>query len=303
MSVKIRNAYYIKMGRQGKWEKEAIDNGELLFGYHKIPIEICKQGKWEEVKKACLKERQGKSSTATSDTRQIRTFHEADESDVFITFYDNCLYWCRPTGEVEDLGDGHRRRETVDGWHSKTTTEEPLTTDRISGTLLKIQGFRGTICKVKPKDYLIRKISGIDSPEVAASIEAETALTDANIKLMRLLSWQDFELLVDLIFSSSGWRRVGVMGKTQKNIDLELLLPTTGERAFVQIKSSTHTSHFIEYWNNHQLSNTFQKMFFVWHTGSVEPPPNCDAILVGPARLGRMVVDAGLSSWLRQKVS
>ena len=28
----------------------------------------------------------------------------------------------------------------------------------------------------------------------------------AIVSLMRLLTWQDFELLVDLVFSTSGWR-------------------------------------------------------------------------------------------------
>ncbi len=34
----------------------------------------------------------------------------------------------------------------------------------------------------------------------------------------RLLEPQDFELLVDLVFSTSGWRRVGVVGGTQKTL-------------------------------------------------------------------------------------
>jgi len=33
---------------------------------------------------------------------------------------------------------------------------------------------------------------------------------------MNLLIPQDFELLVDLVFSNSGWRHVGQLGKTQK---------------------------------------------------------------------------------------
>ena len=40
----------------------------------------------------------------------------------------------------------------------------------------------------------------------------------ALVPLMHLLTWKDFELLVDLVFANSGWRRVGVVGKTQKTI-------------------------------------------------------------------------------------
>ena len=67
------------------------------------------------------------------------------------------------------------------------------------------------------------------------------------VPLMRLLTWQDFELLVDLVFTNSGWRRVGPVGKTQKTVDIELMLPTTGERAFVQVKSSAGKRDLDEY--------------------------------------------------------
>ena len=45
-------------------------------------------------------------------------------------------------------------------------------------------------------------------------------------------------------------------------------------------------------------------MFFVWHTGKITPADALDRItLVGPERLAKMVLDAGLASWLRGKVS
>jgi hypothetical protein len=44
-------------------------------------------------------------------------------------------------------------------------------------------------------------------------------------------------------------------------------------------------------------------MFFVWHTGDVTDNDVEDITLVGPDRLARMVLDAGLSSWVREKVS
>ena len=50
---------------------------------------------------------------------------------------------------------------------------------------------------------------------------------------MRLLEPKDFELLVNLVFSDDGWRMLCVVGRTQKMIDLDILLPSTGERAFL----------------------------------------------------------------------
>jgi hypothetical protein len=72
-------------------------------------------------------------------------------------------------------------------------------------------------------------------------------MKEASLALMKLLGWRDFELLVDLVFTSSGWRRVGIVGKTQKTLDLDLILPSTGERAFVQVKSTTTLAELAEY--------------------------------------------------------
>lgn len=64
---------------------------------------------------------------------------------------------------------------------------------------------------------------------------------------MRLLTLQDFELLVALVFANSGWRRAGQVGNTQKTVDIELMLPTTGERAFLQIKSAAGNGDLADY--------------------------------------------------------
>jgi hypothetical protein len=190
------------------------------------------------------------------------------------------------------LAYGNRRRATVDGWHSRSVKGTPLTSDRISGHLLKVQMFQGTICRVKPLEYLLRKLNDELSPEVAAAEEAERALMDAIVRLMRLLTWQDFEFLVDLMFSASGWRRIGVVGRVPKTVDLEL--PTTGERAFVQVKSQASNDDLQDYADRFDPAELYDHMFFVWHTGTITAGDAFDRItLVGPERLSRMVLDGG----------
>jgi hypothetical protein len=120
---------------------------------------------------------------------------------------------------------------------------------------------------------------------------------------MRLLTWQDFELLVDLVFANSGWRRLGQVGRVQKAVDIELSLPTTGEKAFVQIKSKAGKQDLETYLERWKDSGAYEWMFFVWHTGDVGEADDAKVVLVGPERLARMVFDAGLTSWLREKVS
>jgi hypothetical protein len=205
---------------------------------------------------------------------------------------------------VEVLDDGSHRRATVEGWKNTSIDGTLLSADRLSGRLLKVQMFRGTICDVGAGDYLLRKLSDELSPEVAAAEEAERALMTAIVALMRLLTWQDFELLVDLVFSTSGWRRVSQVGRTQKTVDLELVLPSTAERAFVQVKSRASHAALADYADRLVQSEAYDRMFFVWHTGDLpEDGGPSGVVLLGPQRLSRMVLDAGLSSWLREKVS
>ena len=303
MTVTADRAYYIKLGRGGQWETECLREGTLRFGYGDTPHELCVARDWPAVKNFWT-ELRGNAGTAARDTSQIQAFYEAGERDLFITFAHGLLHWCRPTGPIEVLPDGDRRRATLNGWRSQSAHGSPLSSDRISGHLLKVQMFRGTICQVKPFDYLLRKLNDQLSPEVTAAEEAERILMESIIALMRLLTWQDFELLVDLMFSASGWRRVGVVGRAQKSVDLELILPTTGERAFVQIKSQASNAGLRDYAARFDQADLYDRMFFVWHTGTIGTDKTSDTItLVGPERLARMVLDAGLSSWLREKVS
>ncbi len=251
-----------------------------------------------------MKTIRGDAGAATRDVNQIRAYYEADEHSIFITFVGGLLYWCRPTGPVELLDDRSHRRQTAEGWRNTSVNGTLLSADRLSGRLLKVQMFRGTICDVRAGDYLLRKLSDQLSPEVAAAEEAERALMTAIAELMRLLTWQDFELLVDLVFSTSGWRRVSQVGRTQKTVDLELILPSTAERAFVQVKSQATTAALNDYVARLAEADAYDRMFFVWHTGDIaEENGPAGVILLGPRKLSRMVLDAGLSSWLREKVS
>lgn len=302
-AVTASHLYYIKLGRGGDWEAESLRDGVLRFGYREAPHDLCARGDWQGVWEA-MKAIRGDSGAATRDVNQIRAYYEADEHSIFITFVGGLLYWCRPSGLVELLDDRSHRRQTAEGWRNTSVNGTLLSADRLSGRLLKVQMFRGTICDVRAGDYLLRKLSDQLSPEVAAAEEAERALMTAIVDLMRLLTWQDFELLVDLVFSTSGWRRVSQVGRTQKTVDLELILPSTAERAFVQVKSQATSAALNDYVARLAEADAYDRMFFVWHTGDIpEESSPAGVILLGPRKLSRMVLDAGLSSWLREKVS
>ena len=158
-----------------------------------------------------------------------------------------------------------------------------------------------TICAVEQFDYLIRKINDEDLPQISAAQAAKGRLLASTVDLMKLLTWQDFELLVELVFSQSGWRRVSASGGTQKTIDIELVLPTTGETAFVQVKSQTNQAQFDDYMERFD-ERSDGRMFYVYHTSKTALICADDGVvLVDPNRLAEMVMDTGLFDWLLKK--
>ena len=133
------------------------------------------------------------------------------------------------------------------GWRKTSLKGTPLLISRLSGKLTKMQMFRGTICEVSERAYLLRRLNDQPIEEVAAAEATEAILLDQILAMVRLLDPRDFELMVELIFSTSGWQRQTRTGGTQKTVDLDLLLPSTGERAFVQVKSETSADTFEAY--------------------------------------------------------
>jgi hypothetical protein len=215
------------------------------------------------------------------------------------------LYWAfSDQVAVQRHADGNGVfRPVRDGWRNHDIKGVGLHRERLSGALTKLAAYRGTSCKVDAQDYVIRKINDEVSPEIEEALAAQAQLRDSVLPLIRLLGERDFELLVDLIFSSSGWRRVSAVGGTQKTKDMAIELPSTGERAFIQVKSKTTNGELQEYVA--QLPDLpYGRMFFVYHSGPQTIASSDDqVILIGPGRLEQMVVDAGLVGWVIAKVS
>jgi hypothetical protein len=188
------------------------------------------------------------------------------------------------------------------GWRWTDLNGEQLTKDRLSGALTKLAAYRGTSCDVDVADYVIRRINGHKTPQVERAVTALAAVTASARDLMKLLGPRDFETLVDLVFSTSGWRRLGVVGKTQKTLDLDLVLPSTGERAFVQVKSKTSSAELGEYIGKLENHGPYSRMFYIFHSGEADVEDDRITI-IGPEKLAELVVDAGLVNWLIRKVS
>lgn len=298
---------YIKLGEAGKWEKECVENGIIRFGFGSSSAErfpLCQAGRWDALATSFLEAGRTKG-TATRFANETRLFFEDDGTTLWITFVGERLYWgmLRKEQLSAQHPDGNGVCRTVaGGWRCTDVNGESLTKDRLSGALTKLASYRGTSCSVDVAFYVIRRINGQKTPEVECAIARLQEVTQSAQELMKLLDPYDFETLVDLVFSTSGWRRLGTVGKTQKTLDLDIVLPSTGERAFVQIKAKTNSTELAEYVGKLEDHGPYDRMFYVFHTGKAGTDDERVSV-IGPERLAELVVDAGLVNWLIRKVS
>jgi hypothetical protein len=300
---------YIKLGVGGKWVQPCFERGEIHFGHRLVPHDLCARGDWDAVIQH-LADLGRRPSKAKDAAREIRDFYTLGPDCLWITFADGHLWWAFAEPEIVWLGDeedgrGARMRNTVNGWHKTNIKGEPLRTDHLSTKLTQVAAYRQTICRVKEADYLIRHINAVDEPVVARAREARRAMVAVASEMIAGLHWADFETLVDLIFSRSGWQRVSRLGETQADVDLVLEQPSTGETAFVQVKSKASPSVLRDYIDRFRRNGTHDRMFFVCHspTGALSVDGETGLHVWAGDRLADAAVKAGLFDWLAERTA
>lgn len=298
---------YIKLGAGGRWAEPSLQEGELHFGYRSVPHELCLADDWDAVARF-LVEQEGKSNGKARDgAREIRDFYTLGSDCLWVTFANGHLWWAFADPDVEWLGTdptrGARMRKTLDGWHNTDAAGEPLFIDNLSTLLTQVAAYRQTICRVKAEDYLLRRINALEEPLVARAREARHAMSAVARDMIARLHWADFETLVDLIFTRSGWQRLSRVGGSQKDVDLVLEQPATGEKAFVQVKSTAAQPVLNDYTERFRMSGAYERMFFVCHTpkGALTPEENSSIHIWAGDRLADAAVGAGLFDWLVER--
>lgn len=295
-------AWFIKLGEGGKWEKDCIEkSNSLRLGFNSAPYEICLQGKWDEVREPLKKAGYKK----ISDTiRQVKCFYESDENTLWITFYSDRLWWCFSKREIILLSDKSKTRPVIGKWECTDHLGGMLYTHQLSGKLLRVQRFQGTICAVKEFDYLLDKIRGVARSDVLSARKSLSELEQNIEAIIRDLTPKDFEILIDLIFRQAGWQRAGVLGESQKTLDLELSSPITSTRYGVQIKSEASLSSFEKYKKDFQSMLGFECFYFVVHTpksGLAQAKETKSVKLLLPQQIARLTVKYGLADWVIAK--
>lgn len=306
--IAATRALFIKFGEGGRWESECLASGTLRFGYLEIPHEVCVAADWPEVRRLAMGFSRNKG-VAAFHTTQVRHFYEADETVLWITFHSDRLWWCFSGRDVVCLPNNEKERRAIGGWSDSDVNGEPLLKGKLSGRLLSIQGYMGTICTVSDLDYLLHKINGTVEPHVAMAQTAFENLQAALVPIIRNLHPKDLETLTDLVFRQAGWQRVGVSGGTERDIDLDLISPVTGERIAVQVKSKAKTAVWRSYREKYADMRGFSRFYFVTHSPdedlrkAVEAADDHDFVFWGVDQLASQAVRGGLTGWLLDKAA
>lgn len=295
---------YIKLGRGGMWAADAIASGTIPFGYREISHEICTAEDWQEVR-ALLIASGRTPSGASQGLREIKEFYGFGEDTLWVTIAEGHLWWSFAEGPVVGLTEPQpegpsRMRRAKGGWRKVSLTGEPLTTRSLSSSLTRTAAYRMTICAISQPDYLLRRIRGEDDPLHVEAKVLIARMRDLALKMIRQLHWAEFEVLVDLIFARSGWRRNSILGENQPDVDLIVDHPATGETAWVQVKTGTSQTELDDYLARFNRDSSYDRFFFVCHSPATELrlPSGEHLHLWAGDTLADAALNAGLFDWL-----
>ncbi|MCG6880650.1 MAG: hypothetical protein LJE96_16095 [Deltaproteobacteria bacterium] len=302
--IQCKEAYFIKLGNKGEWEDSSIGESIIRIGWKTQNIKDINRKNWDKIEQEILSEIPNKGA-ATRDLNALKNICESQENDIWVTFYLSKLWWTK-VGEATIYEDDISKfRKTSTPWSCADIDGNQLLINKIPGQIAKIQGFRGTICKVKDKDTLIRIINSRPSEIYKSMNSALETLELVLQKAIKQLHWKDFETFVDLVFRGSGWRRVSMLGEAMKFSDLELEDPITHDKYQVQIKSSSTLSEFQSYLEQFSHKN-FRKLYYIVHSPTQELslfkdfPKHVELLLAD--KLAKMAIEIGLTNWLLEKI-
>jgi len=296
---------YVRLGVGGAWFDRCLTESVVELGHEALPHQLAMTGDWDAVR-SHYAQTVAKPQVVSNYVRELKDFYTLPETTLWVTLRHGRLWWAFADATVtaiEEEGRGARIRRVIGGWRSTDIQGRPLLRNDLSTRLTQVEGFQGTICSVSEPDYLVRRINGMEEPAIARAQAAKRELVEAAADLIQGLDWRDFELMTDLIFAGSGWKRVSAVGGSgQVDTDLVMTQAATGERAEVQVKSKATQAVLDRQVDLFEASQA-DRLFFICHS----PPPK---LRVPEDRrvhvwlrndLAEQAVAAGLLDWLIEK--
>ena len=304
-AIDATSVRYIKLGAGGRWESSSLDNGRIDWGLPSDPHDVALEGNWAAV--TSHYSNSGLTpAVATGYTNEAKAFYTSGADALWITFARGRMWWAFAEPDIHWLGGdgsehGTRYRKTIGGWHDSNITGVVLNADRLSTKLTQLASYRRTSCQVKERDLCLRYINAEPDVDAIAVADAQAHLEQAVKKLIARLGWADFELLVDLILTRSGWQRVSSLGGTLKDVDLIMEQPLTGERMAVQVKSSADQQVVNDY-AKRLAARTEERLMLICHSpiGMLVAPQIADRSLtiMTASEITRRAIGCGLTNWI-----
>lgn len=301
--VTASNALFIRLGKGSSFFEKCRKNGQVILDYRDVDHQLCVSGDWEAVRKHYIDEMGTTELTASNHIKQLKYFYSANAETIWITFHDNKMWWCKANVGIRQTPKNLKIKSCSYGWSDRDVNGKTIFVSNINGRISAKRGFLGTICEYNEEDtdYITRLINGKRAEVNKSAFRCYNALEAALIPLIQSLTWKDFELLIDLIIRNLGWQRISKVGGTQKTLDMDLLDPLTGEKAWVQVKSRATQKDFEKY--KDELPDN-GKLFFFAHSPALslinykKKTADTNVKLLFAEEIAKLVMSAGLADWI-----
>lgn len=305
-----KSVRYVKNGEGGKWWPDANARSRIHAGWSHIPDEAIRNNDIEAIA-SMLKKQYGTKPGATQDLNALRALLEQPSQHMWVTFEDGCLWWAtardgltfRLDNETEVVG--HFWLDLDRPWTNRSLAGRHLALSDLPGTITTTTGFQGTLCKPGGWRDILRVIADEPDPDAAKATEARLLYEEAVGRLVARLRPKDFELLVDLVLTRSGWSRLARIGGATEGIDIEVENPAIGEIAFVQVKGKAGQQVLDDYTDRFLARrNRYARMIFAVHT----PTSTLHAFAAEPIqvwdgrKIAELVVRLGLGDWVASRI-
>jgi len=310
-SVLPKSVRYVKNGSGGKWWQAARTNNQIHAGWKTVSHDLLKAPDFPKMQEF-IKAEYGLRQGATTDFNQLRDLLDAPSKHIWMTFQDGCMWWCtafdgaiiNPKGESREKGNFWLACNRP--WSNQSLKGRLLAIKDLPGSVTRTAGFKSTVCTPKEWQAVLRIIRDEKDPDATSAANARSAYQKTVLMMVKRLSPQDFEQLIDLILTRTGWERISTRGGPREGIDIEAENPAVNEIAFVQVKGSANQQVLNDYIERFkQRREIYARMIFAVHspTGNLTVPIDYPIQVWTGDRLAQLVVRLGLGKWVETRLA